>query len=147
MSETIVVKWAGVNKAGYGTVSMDDGTKWGKSFGTGSKEAPPCKTGDTITATLGENDKGYGTITDIKVESGGSTAKPTQQGGGFQKDPATQDQIMRQSAIKAAIENKDTEADPLDIIKDAVLFFEYYKNGEDSAVLVQAATGDPLEGE
>jgi hypothetical protein len=140
MSDTYVVKWVETNKFGYGNVKVEGGEdlheKGMYGFGTGERGMPACKKGDTITADIGPNAKGYPEINNIKVVSSGASA-PTKSGGGAYtpRNNDTQDQIMRQSAIKAAIENRTEVTVPIELIADADIFFEYYKNGMESETI------------
>lgn len=133
--EKLVVKFAGKNDHGFGTVTLEDHLKDnGKHiiYSTGEKSKPPCFGGDTITATLGKNDKGYPTITNIKKVEGASKPKTgaTQTPKYGNRDPEQQDMIMRQSAVKAAIDNRTKPAQLSDIVDDAEVFFKYYKTGD-----------------
>lgn len=152
MSEELKVKWAGKNKFGFGDVKIDDGTDYGTSYGTGKKEDPPCKKGDTITATLYKDGK-YDKIKDIKVVSGGASAT----GGGsgnlktgmqFRSVP----ELNRVDALKAAIEWHTTysEINTLELLNTASVFEAFITNGIEADVIVNLAMesgADPLEGE
>lgn len=70
---------------------------------------------------------GGGSSSNSKQSNQGNSSPPPSKKGG-----STQDQIMRQTAVKAAVENRDEVRDPIDVIKEADIYFEYFKNGIDS---------------
>ena len=151
MSEELKVKWAGKNKFGFGDVKIDDGTDYGTSYGTGKKEAPPCKKGDTITATLYKDGK-YDKIKDIVVVSGGNTGSS---GGGFSNPKAGMQfrsvpELNRVDALKAAIEFEQTDIVTLELLNTASIFEAFITTGIEADAIVNLAMesgADPLEGE
>jgi len=138
-----------VQEVKTGTANTRNGVKTtykvvvnGSQYGTW--DDPGCNAGDTVSFEFTQNGN-YLNITkgSLSVVSKGTGAPPPQQsmsqsglskstGGGnsYQaRNNDTQDQIMRQSAVKAAIENRSEETDPNTLLGDADIFFKYYKNG------------------
>lgn len=124
------VKKSELNKFKFGNVVLegfesDQKAKWG--FNTGQKNVmPPCQAGDLIEADLGENNKGYPTISNIKVV-GKSDVKsaPKYKGQEFR----TPDQNMRTDAVNLAMTNIGELTPVEEIILMADEFFDYIKNG------------------
>ena len=151
--EEFKVRWAGKNKFGFGDVKIDDGTNYGASYGTGKKEDPPCKKGDTITATLYKDGK-YDKIKDIVVVSGGNTGSS---GGGFSNPKAGMQfrsvpELNRVDALKAALEfhAPDTDIATLEVLNTASIFEAFITTGIEADAIVNLAMesgADPLEGE
>ena len=140
-----------VQEVKTGTANTRNGVKTtykvvvnGSQYGTW--DDPGCNAGDTVSFEFTQNGN-YLNITkgSLSVVSKGTGAPPAQtiglnevltkgpgsgSHGPYQaRNNDTQDQIMRQSAVKAAIENRSEETDPNTLLGDADIFFKYYKNG------------------
>lgn len=143
MSETFKVSWVELNQFGFGNVKLVGGEtlheKGRYGFGTGKKEMPPCEKGDTITAEVGSNAKGYPSIKNIKVVPGGTQmsmsqaglSKPSFGGSQFRSVP----ELNRIDALKFAFEHCTESEDPLIIIASAEIFFDYITDGDSTKAL------------
>jgi hypothetical protein len=107
----------------YTFADGESGVMWHKT------QEPKFKAGDEVAYQI--KGKGKNGVNKVKIES----AQYANKGGGNNytpqpKNSETQDQIMRQSCLKASVEALGHHKEPLQYITLAQYFFNYCKTGE-----------------
>ena len=133
MTDYVVVK-SEVNKFGFGNVMVVGGenlhAKGKYGFGTGQKGMPPCVSGDSITADIGSNNKGYPEIKNITVTGKApANAMPAMSGAKKGTEFRTPAQIMRTSALEFALTNNNEPVPVDELLMLADDFYMYIEKG------------------